>query len=221
MKIELKNKLVKRILMIGLVILLLFILSKVYQFVMMSKLFNAIENFRKEENRSYSVKTMMDEDVVFEVETFLKQDRMKSINRINNSELNCQWIDFQNLRVYSFSMENKKVYKNDIMLENRDILSNLPDFIENTSERKISKIFKIRYITLIKYNNKICYKIVTKNEIIIIDKDTYLPVYSSIQKVSSNDNYKVKTEYTYEFKVGEVTDEEVALPDLSEYTIVE
>lgn len=221
MKIELKNKLVKRILMIGLVILLLFILSKVYQFVMMSKLFNAIENFRKEENRSYSVKTMLDEDVVFEETTLLKKDIMKYVSKENGLDLNYRWRNFQNNEKYSFNIKNKEVYKNDMMLENKRLLYNLPSLIDYTFRENVSKIFDIRHIILTKYNNKICYKIATKNEIIIIDKDTYLPVYSSVRKITSEDQKRTKIENTYEFKVGEVTDEEVALPDLSEYTIVE
>lgn len=218
-----KKKLIMKVLIIILVILLLFALSKVYHFVIVKNVFNAITEFQNEENRSYLVSTRIDDDVIFEVKVLLKENVMIHASKSENMDLN-KWKDFQNNEQYSFNMKNKEIYKDDIMILDKNTLSNLPTFIEYTSkEDKISldKIFQVRHIVLTKYENKFCYKIVTKNQVIVIDPNTYLPFYSSFQRVKFNEKNKVKIENTYEFKVGEVTDEDVALPDLSEYTVVE
>ena len=223
MKSKLKNKLVKRILIIVLVILELFVLSKVYHFMLVSRLFDAVENFREEENRTYFVMTTMDRELVMEEKILLKEDTVKYVNSKNNRELNYIWKNFQNSKEYFIDVENK-VYTDDMTFKNKNILPKLPNFIRyafNKSKLNISKIFDICHIVLTKYENRICYKIVTKNEVIIIDKDTYLPIYSSLKMLDATYKSKNVIEKSYEFKVGEVTDEDVALPDLSEYTIVE
>lgn len=223
MKSKLKNKFVKRISIIILVILSLFMLRKLYHFVIVNKLYEAIEDFREKDNRVYLVTTTMDEEVVMEEKILLKQETVKYTNSKNNRDLNYIWKNFQNNEEYFIDVENK-IYTDDIIFKNKNVLPNLPNFIGyafKKSKLNIPKIFEIRHILLTKHNDKVCYKIITKNEIIIVDKDTYLPIYSLLQEIDANDNKKIKIENTYEFKVGEVTDEDVALPDLSEYTVVE
>lgn len=202
---------------------MLFVLMKLYHFVIVKNMFDAIDEFRNEENRVYFVNTVMSENVVSRREILLKQDVMKYINRKSDLEVKYEWKNFENDKEYFFDMNNRKVYTNDKIFLNKDFLINMPNYIGYgyEVENKLFKVFDINHILPTKYNNELCYKIITKNEIIIIDRNTYLPIYSSTKMADSADKSKTKLEKTYEFKVGEVTDEDVALPDLSEYTIVE
>ena len=84
----------------------------------------------------------------------------------------------------------------------------------NTNKFNIFKVFEIYYIIPIKYNNQFCYKISTKNEIVIIDGKTYLPLYSKVKTLNSDDGIENETENFYEFKIGEVKDEDMVMPDI-------
>ncbi len=213
------KKLIRKVLIIMGIILLLFVLIKLYHFVIVKNMFDAIDEFRNEENRAYFVNTVIDGDAVLEEKVLLKEDIIKYINRISGSEVRCKYRNFENNQEYSFCSEKKEVYMNDLTIQNRDVLYSLPAFMELKDIKLKLKLSQINYIIPIKYNDKFCYKIVTRKEEVIIESSTYLPIYSSVKRVRLDD--KTKIEKTYEFKIGEVTDEDVALPDLSEYTIVE
>lgn len=219
-----KNKSVIKVLIMILIILLLFMLIKIYHFAIVKHVFDAVENFKNQENRAYLVTSKMDENIVLLEETLLKEKIIKYANKRNDLYLTYEWKNFENNERYSFNIMNKEIYKDDIVIEDRKNLLNFPSFLNylfKGDKINLSEIFDIYYIVPTKYEDKSCYKIATKKEIIIIDKDTYLPVYSSIKRVSYDNENKNAIERTYEFKVGEVTDEDVALPNLSEYTIVE
>lgn len=212
------------VIMVVLLVLILFILSKAYQMTIINHVFEAIEEFKNEGNREYWVETIINGEVVLEEEIFLKQEMMKCVKRKNNSIISYKCKNLDQKEEYFVNIKNKKIYRHDIMIKNENTLYNLPNFIEYSFDNdkfKLSKIFDIHYIIPTKYKDKPCYKIVTKNEVTIVKKETYLPVYSSAKRMKSNEESKSKIERTYEFKVGEVTDEDVALPDLSEYTFVE
>lgn len=207
-----------------LVILILFMLSKVYQVVIVSRVFEAVEEFRNEENRGYWVEIKMNKDMILEEQILLKQKIMKYINKKNSLDVNCVWKSFESKEEYFFDIKKEEVYINDLIMESKDILFNLPSLMGYTfgnGKFDISKIFEVLYILPVKYEDKFCYKIITKNEVIIVEKDTYLPIYSSIKRMKSNEESKSVIERRYEFKVGEVTNEDVTLPNLSEYTFVE
>lgn len=211
-------------LVIVLVILLLLVLSRVYYLVVINHVFEAIQKFKDEENREYCVEMKVNENTILKEQILLKQEIMKYINRKNSLDINCVWKNFKSKEKYSFGVKQKTVYINDLIMESKDILFNLPSLMGYTAENgkfDISKIFEVLYILPIKYQDKLCYKIITKNEVIIVEKDTYLPIYSSIKRMKSNEESKSVIERRYEFKVGEVTDEDVELPNLSEYTFVE
>ena len=53
---------------------------------------------------------------------------------------------------------------------------------------------------------------------VIIDKSTYLPVYSTL-KIANSKSKDNKIEYKYKFGVGTVTDEDIAVPNTSDYKI--
>lgn len=210
----------KLFLKIILIILGLFILSKTYHFVMMNKVYDAIEEFRNEENRYYSVTVLVSEEISRKEEIFVKQKIVKYTKWKENTGLYCEWKNCNSNESYSFNVDSKNLYEYNSPIENEKFLDNIPNFILSiykNNKFNINKIFDVRYIIPTKYDGKSCYKISTKTEEIIIDKDTYLPLYSSIKTINLNENNK--TENIYEFKVGEVTDEDVALPDFSDYTL--
>lgn len=206
------------------VILILFMLSKVYQMVIVSRVFEAVEEFRNEENRGYWVETIINGKMVLKEEIILKQEIVKHVKKKNGSIISYKCKNFDQKEECFVNIKNKKIYRHDIMIKNENTLYNLPNFIEYSFDNdkfNLYKIFDVHYILPTKYQDKLCYKIITKNEVIIVEKDTYLPIYSSIKRMKSNEESKSVIERTYEFKVGEVTDEDVELPDLSEYTFVE
>lgn len=215
-----KKELIRKVLKIMIVILILFVLVKLYHFMIVKHLFDAITEFKNEENRAYFVNTVMSENMVLEEKVFLKQETIKYISKESNVDLIYEWREFRNNEEYFFDVNSKKIYTKDTYLT-KNFLPDIPECIGYSygEEFKPSAILAVHHIIPTRYNDKFCYKIITKNEVIIIDKDTYLPVYSSMKTVKTDSKNKI--EKTYEFKVGEVTDEEVALPDLSEYTIVE
>ena len=87
--------------------------------------------------------------------------------------------------------------------------------MSNPKEIDISKIFEIRYIIPIKYNEQLCYKISTKTEIVIINAKTYLPLYSIAKSVNSDFDINDKMGNFYEFKIGEVKEEDMVMPDIT------
>ena len=211
-----RRRLVIKSLIIAFVILLIFVLSKVYHFMIINHVLEAIQEFKNEENRAYLVDIRMNENIVLQEETLVKQEIVKYTNRKDGLDLNYRWEDFKTNENYFINVNSKSIYADDEVIQSKNILPNLPNFIAHTSneETKLSKILKIYYVIPTKYENKKCYKIVSRNEVIIIDKETYLPVYASLVTFDNNSN---KIEKTYEFKVGEVTDENVALPDFGDY----
>lgn len=219
-----KSKRVMKVLIVILAILLIFVLSRLYHFVIMSRVFDAIVAFKNEENRRYFVSTIINTNRILEKEVLVNQKIIKNLSNRNGINLNYEWRNLESNESYSFNVNSKEIYKNDVIIQNRAVLPNLPDFIGyafKNNKVNLDKILDIYYIIPTKYEEKSCYKIGLKHEIIIIDKATYLPIYSSITRINSNDGNKEKIENIYEFKVGEVTDEDVALPDLSDYIIVE
>ena len=212
-----RRGLIRKVLVIVAVVLVLIGLVKWYHFVVVRRMFDAINEFRNEENRAYFVKTVVDENMILEEKIMLKEGKIKHTNMKKGSEVDCKWENFEKNEEYFFNIEKKKVYINNLKIGNKDSLYSLPSFIEYLLRENKLKLNGIVYILPIKYNNEFCYKIVTKKENIIIRSSTYLPIYSSVKRVKLDK--KTKIEKTYEFKVGEVTDEDVALPDLSKYTL--
>lgn len=73
----------------------------------------------------------------------------------------------------------------------------------------LKEFLKVYYVTFVKYENEKYYKIVTKHETIIINKETLLPEYSCKNWVSTEEDKMCEMEYFYEFEINTVTDEEM------------
>ena len=85
---------------------------------------------------------------------------------------------------------------------------------------KLQEAFNSR-ITTEEVNGKECYAIKSNNStkgVIYVSKDNYTPV--KIERYSS-DGETVESSYTYEVQFDVVTEEDVAIPDLSGYTILD
>lgn len=205
------------------VICIIFVVHKVYHGVVSYKIYTNLENFMAEENRMYQV-SMKDLNNIKNVQTVYRKNDIINCIKENDNKY-CEWYNFITNENYSFNMNTKTVYRNTISLFDTQTLFNLPHYIleltNNSKIKEVFAIFNIKYITLEKFEDKMCYKIVTKNENIFVDCSTYLPVYSKMKVVNSNNDQKNYIENFYEFEIGNVTDEEVELPNLEEYTIIE
>lgn len=94
----------------------------------------------------------------------------------------------------------------------KNFITSIPSLVsEIYSSNKINivRFLEIHYIIPVKYEGKSCYKIVTKSETIIIDKNTYLPIYVCENWVNSEDDNSCKMEYFYEFEINTVTEEDM------------
>lgn len=210
----------KLVVKIILVILIITLGSKAYYFMVMNHICRAIERFENEENRYYSV-VLKSKRSTGKQEIWLKDNVLKLEESKDGEKTYCQWEDFSNGKKYNIDLERKDFTENVLTKTNKNYLVNLPRLILNIykdNQFKMKYFLKIKYIIPIKYNNQKCYKIVTNQETIIVDRTTGLPIHSVVKFTNSNQDSKYETEISYEFKVNEVTDEEIELPDLTGYT---
>lgn len=202
-----------------LIIMAVFIGKRIYYFTVIRNVYEAIENFRNEDNRYYAV-TIKDSSIVKE-EIITKNNIVRWNEQKDGSGVYCQWKNFDNNQKYAIFLEDKTFKENDTLIFEANILNNLPQmifFIYSKEYFNIKEFFKIKDISSSQYNNQDCYKIVTDTKNLIVSKETYLPIYYSVETVNSEENINLLTETTYDFKVGEVTDEDIALPDLTGFT---
>ncbi len=202
-----------------LIIMAVFIGKRIYYFTVIRNVYEAIENFRNEDNRYYAV-TTKDEKLIKE-EVMIKSDIVKCNEQRDGVNEYCQWKNFKSDQEYSIIFKDKTFSKNDLLILKHDLLKNLPNLILNIykdNKININELSKIKNITTIEYFNKKCYKIITNTQTLIVDQETYLPIYYSVETINSEENINLLTETTYDFKVGEVTDEDIALPDLTGFT---
>lgn len=208
----------KKILISFVIILLLFIMMKMRETLILNKINSSIEYFKNENNRYYLVSIKRNDDIKSDTEIYLNENLIRII--IDNSVFGkyCEWKNLENGEVNIYNISNKVKFEDEIFIK-EDTLIGLPNFIVNmnkNNEVKLSQLLKVYYIIPITYNDKQCYKISTTSEIIIIEKDTYLPVYSSVKIVKSTDKDNF-TENTYKFEVNTVTDEDVLISNFEEY----
>lgn len=202
-----------------LLVVAIFVGMKIYHFIVIRNVYEAIENFRSESNRYY-LATIKDRSLIKE-EIIMKNDVVKWSEQKDGITKYCQWKNFTTNQKYSILLEDKTFKKNEKLIMENSILKNLPQMIfliYSENGINIKELFKIKYILKSCYNGRDCYKIVANTKVLILDKDTYLPIHYSVESRKSDDNDKIITEITYQFKVGEVTDEDIALPDLTGYT---
>ena len=179
-----------------------------------------IEDFEYEFNRYYCVSIDKSQKKAYIEELFFCNNIAKYSIFNNGKNIYYEWKDFNKQKKYSINHLSMEMLQEDYLtIENKNTLYNLPSLFYN--ENVLKNIFKIHYIIPTTYNETKAFKIVTASEEIIIDANTFLPVHIIKKNYNSNNNLENCIEYNYEFEVGTVTDEDVALPDLSEYKIIE
>lgn len=217
----LREDLKKLLIKIVVIIFVIFLVVKLQHLFVIHQMYVAIEDFKKQENQEYGVTLKMMEDITYEQKTFVKENIVKHIYGNDEIEQYCEWKNLENGETYVLDLNSKNRYENPSYLENDNFLMNLPNIVLSTyrgNKLNLAEILKMRFVLLTKYQGRICYKIITKQEVIIMDLKTHLPLYCSMVVLDSNQDKIGKIEKFYEFKVGEVTEEDVALLDLSEYT---
>lgn len=202
-------------------ILLILGLNQMHNFLIINKVHHALETFQNEENRYCSV-LVMKENTNRKEELFIKNEIVKYCEEKESFNY-LQWRNYSTKQQYDIDVQNKTYNKIDLLGDVPVYLLKTPSAIVKIYQNgkfNLSGLFDVRYVIPVKYNEKSCYKIVTKNEVIIIDKNTYLPIYSSIKFMDKNET-KNQIEYNYAYEVGKVKDEDVELPDLTGYTMLE
>ncbi len=210
----------KIVIKIILVIAILFLLSRVYYFVIISRAYDAILNFKNETNRYYSVTMINNGQNTIKEEIFIKDNIVKCNEKKDETILHQEWKDLNNKQEYVIDFRNKTFKEKTLTRNEQSFLKNLPRAILDSYQDdtfNLKQFLKIKYIIPAKYENQKCYKIVTNVGTVIINKHTYLPIYSTIKVTNSTEDISSLTENRYEFKIDEVTNEDVALPDLTEF----
>lgn len=219
-----KKSILKIIGIVLILFIIVFIAIKIYHFIVFNKIYKAVENFRAEKNRYYAVEVTQGEELSRKEEIALTENAFKYLKHKRNSDMHCEWKNLQTNEEYTINIDKKEIYQSGLSKYKGRSLSNIPQSLqlfEKSIKSKLNKTLAIRSITLTKYENKKCYKMVTDTETIIIDRENYLPMYSFIKVLNKDKEGNNKVEMKYEFEVGNVTEEDVALPDLTDYTIVE
>ena len=212
----------KRFILIVCVFLVLVFIIKIRETIILYKIFLSINEFRKENNRYYSVSTRYENHINSIEKCYLKDNFEKIILNNNSAGEYCEIKNLLTKEEIAYNVSQKMKYENQKGLNFQDNLLNIPNIINidktNNKSTKMKKILKIHYIIPTTYEGKKCYKIVTSSEMVIIDKSTYLPVFSTL-KTANSKSKDDKIEYKYEFEVGTVTDDDIAVPNISDYKI--
>ncbi len=206
----------KKILVFVLIILVGNLISKTYCFVIVNRFYHEINNFRETENRYYTV-TIFEEKANFvKHEIFRKNSEIKYLQFDGN--LKKIYLEFTNFDknekcFWMVDEEERKIWnQKEQYIMNRNFMVGIPRLmlkIYQNNKFNLKEFLNIYYVIPIKYENKKCYKIVTKYEMIIIDKETFLPKYSCKNWVNSEDDNACKMEYFYEFEINTVTEEDM------------
>lgn len=211
-----KEKLLRIVLIIGII----FVVNKIYQLFIINKMYEQVKKFIGQENRYYSIEMCINRNITHKEKIYVKSDIVKYIKQRAGEDEYYEWKDFYTGNKYGVDVLKKSYFTDDIAIENKEFFSNLPQLIRKylgNGKVDILQMIKIRYIIPIKYNDVWCLKIVTENEIVIIDATTFLPKYSSLNTINSSTSDGHKIENSYEFKIGEVTEEDIKMPDLTGY----
>lgn len=211
----------KKLIIIIFVVFSLLIVTKIYHFIIIRKTFEAINMFVKQENRKYSVYVNRDDEKIHN-ENITMKDNILIHENLNY--LFYEYKDFKQNIQYKINVSDKTVQKGTIELDDRVILYNLPFYIKQILDENnigLKDIFEVVYIKTVTYNDKECYEMVVGKEKIIINKDTMLPVYSIKKAIKNENNNEYQIESTYDFDINNVDDEDIKLPDFTEYKILE
>ena len=207
---EFRKRIVVLIVLTGIVI------SKGYCFVIVNRIYHEINEFRKLENRYYTVMTVKNGNIMDEQEISCKDNQIKYFKLNKNTEGSYfEFKDFDEDKNYFWVIKedgSKNFNQNGRYIKNKNFIIGIPNLISKVyknNEFNLKYFLKIHYIISAKYEGKSCYKIVTKLETIIIDKNTYLPIYVCENWVNSEDDNSCKMEYFYGFEINTVTEEDM------------
>jgi len=206
----------KKIVVFALIILIGFVVSRIYCFVIVNRVYCAINQFREAENRYYAVTTVKKGKNATKLETFYRNNKIKYLQFYKNHEkICCGYKDFNTDEKYFWviGQDGSKIFnEGEKYIMDRRFIIGVPNILLQIylkGKFNPKEFFRIYYIIPVKYENKKCYKIVTKYETIIIDKETFLPKYSCKNWVNSEDDNACKMEYFYEFEINTVTEEDM------------
>ncbi len=199
------------------VILLIFVSLKIYHYVIIHNVYHAIENFKNEKNRYYSVTIKQNGELFCKEEIFCINEQMKYLKINDNSgNLYFEIKNFSTNQQIAWRIKNgEKSNKIEENIEDNRFITNIPISILQTyrnNKFNFKQFFQIYYIIPTKYEDKKCYKIVTKTEVILVDKNTYLPVYVCRNLKNSDKASNANKEFIYEFKINTVTDKDMEEP---------
>lgn len=206
----------KKLYKIVFIILLLFIVMKIITLIIINRTISTLEKFFNSDNWYYNV-SIKNESQKSIVEEYYNSNILARKSN-NNDEI--EYFKFKKNEKIIVNNKTKKYYKYLNEYKFNKIGTNLPDYIFEVYKRKLSSLFETIYIIPIKFNNIRAYKIKTFSNEIIIDKQTFLPLCFIKKYVNSDDNTKSDIVFTYEFKLNVVNDEDVKIPDLTEYELL-
>ena len=220
-----KKPIFKFILIIVLFFILI-IISKIYNFIILNKVYNAIEEFIKNENRYYSVTRKSNGELIETDYEILKDDIGKYFIDNNDFEKYYYEIkDYKNDKQYCINTKQNQVkLDTNLTIDVKSSLLNLPriilDIFYKGDKISFSNFLSVKYILPIKYNNKLHYKVAVNRKYLIISSENFLPVYEYRKIANSTNDSNKFIEYIYQFKTDIVTDEDVSIPDLTDFTII-
>lgn len=212
------------------ILLIIFVIIKLFQINFIKKVKTNIENFEKLDN-SYCEQILNYQNNKIEIARIVKNNLIKEITKLvylNKEDI--IFINNDNNKEIIIDNTNKtykvKNNKEDVKIKIKNLPKNIeiPDeAIRNLKEGNIFAILyylKILYIIPTKYNNIDCYKIRTTRESLYVDKENLYPIYLEYTQNNSNQK-KEKVTVEYNFKENTITDEDIKIPDLNNYTLVQ
>lgn len=213
-----KDKLLKIFIILVIVFLIFcFItgISAIYKMIVFNKIFENMEN--KISFNNYYMKMTSKEDKESNLEIYYKN----GIGKLVTSNGFYTWTD--GTEAYLINEESKEYYK--MTLDDLGLISDeaVASMIPGYSETKVGRMLLAGKITTSVKTEKVngfkYYKIKTEDEnqqkVIWLNKDTLLP--SEVRLKVGNEEFV----YNYEIKFENIKSEEVAKPNLEEYTLLE
>ena len=198
-----KMKLWKKILIVIAVIILIYLLITLYKYIVLTKIYERNTESNEMQNRHYYSET---EDQIMEF--WYKDGLMKfHLERKGNIGDIIMWENSNTGEKYVFWNEPEKRYQ-----EGGQVIANYASmFAERESKiRFMMAAYPLVFIAPTKYDGKQCYYVAMDDMKEKIDKETGLVLYESNGM-----------ERTLNYTFNDVTDEDVQMPNLSEYEYIE
>ena len=198
-----KMKIWKKILIVIAVIILIYLLITLYKYIVLTKIYERNTESNKVPNRHYYSET---EDTIMEF--WYKDGLMKAhLERKEKVGDMIMWEDSNTGEKYVFWNEPERLYQ-----EGGQVVANYASmFTESQSKiRLMMAAHPLLFIVPTKYDNKQCYYVTMFDIKEKIDKETGLTL------LEGNSGIERTLKYTF----NDVTDEDVEMPNLSEYEYI-